>query len=423
MTAPPTTETDQGKDIVPAEPEVTGTSAKRAAKSAMAGDRAIQAAKDAVAAQLDPNAPLAEPEPTPEPEPKAAAPEPEPEDKPLVELSPVDAEPTPEPEPEPEPEPAEPAPEVRTIPIDPNHPIAGSGVKQLFAHSEQEERVIRGLLSGTYTRKKELLRQAEEIDRLQEHITRNESKQAVQQKWQATPEYQKVLEEYKEIEETVGKDPANAFYAGKLAEQKAAADAEFKVRWEAHQSKQQEEAGIAWAEDAFERTQTMPPGIRGIPNFQQIFGMALKSFNSEIAMGQISVEQGDEEAMHREFTNFFGSRLVRLPEVQEAYKKMRADEADKDGSKTVADTKAATDQREAAIRRQAVEDYKQEAAKKRKDQPLHPLGKVPGVNRGTLPSVSSDAEQQEEIATLSPHDLKRRLKAEARKDSRRHVPQ
>ena len=311
-----------------------------------------------------------------------------------------------------------------------NHPIGGSGEKFLIAADPQQERLIRGLLNGTYTRRQDveakdvvIAERDATIAEYEQKDARREANTTATQKWQGTPEYKASLERYNEIKETVGEEAATQYWKGVEAGFAEIAQKEYDERMKViearnteRQNKAVDAAGMAWGEEAFNRASVrVPEYIRNLPNYNDWFGEALHSFDSELTLGHFP-KVTDPEGAHQHFYSFLGARLAREPAVTKA---LRANTAAKDREGKTAATKAAEQERQRQKdRADAVKKHKQEAAKKRKETPPHPLGNLSGVDR-VSPLESTDGDKKE-AAHETAHQLRRRMKAGAREDGRRH---
>jgi hypothetical protein len=348
-------------------------------------------------------------------EPAAPAPEGEPAVAP-------EGEPAAEPEGEPAAEPtaAPPTPGPIKVLVDRDHPIRGMGIEYLEAGSPQQERALRALLNGTYTRRAEVAERDTQIQELQERIIEYESGQAAMQRWEQSPEYRAASERYHrlkdlEAEGHVPEGTADDFWRGARLGAEAVAQEEYNTRYEQMLAENRARAGAQFADDAWGYAQRLPQHITSLPGFGQLFNEALYSFNAELELGHYQhLRPGDVDSLHQEFTRFFGSRLARDSAAMAAHRQYQ----DAQNQRRIA-AKAATDQRTRdAEKTAAVDQFKQQVADKRQQMPPHPLGQVASAARDRVPTETQPAPP--EPGQLSPHEYKKQLRRGAREDARRH---
>ena len=323
-------------------------------------------------------------------------------------------------------------PEPIRVEIPEDHPLrTDQGASFLTAASPQEERQIRALLNATFTRRKDvdakdtvIAERDALIAEYEQKDARREAHSTATQKWQGTPEYKASIERYNEIKETVGEEAATQYWKGVEAGFTELAQKEYDERMKVietrnaeKQTQAAEAAGMAWAEEAYSRASVrVPEYIRNLPNYNAWFNEAIHSFDSELQLDHYPhLKDGDLEGAHQEFYRFLGARLAREQAVTKA---LRANTAAKEQEGKTAATKAAEQERQRQKdRADAVTEHKQEAAKKRKETPLHPLGNLSSVDR-VSPLESTDGGEPE-AADLSPHELRRQMRQGAVETGRR----
>lgn len=314
------------------------------------------------------------------------------------------------------------------IPIDANHPVREMGEEALTASNAKQERVIRALLNS-YTRRRDVAAVEEKLAKieaknveLQQKVVRRESTDTALEKFENTPEYEQAKTTFlqmKELEqnEELPKGAASEYWEGFKARLTPLAQAEYDQRMSAVQEQKGREAQEAWQGEAWENASQMPAGIPNIPNFRTLFDQAVQSFDAELELGHYpEIKTSDD--MHKEFTKFFGSMIVRDPAVREAF---RRHENRQKEDQAAATTKAAADDREReAIGRAAVEKHLKDAADKRREGPPHPLG---NLHAASSDSLSAAPAGDDDLSKLTPHEAKKRAKSGARQDARRHFGQ
>lgn len=311
---------------------------------------------------------------------------------------------------------AEKAPSPFRVEVDADHPVTGMGEAVIDTASEGQARVVRALLNGTYNRRQEVANLEGELAKAEETIARMESATAAQSKWQGTPEYQKAVEEFHNIKESVGDDAASRYWKGQMATLEEMESAEYKTRMASAMVARNKRSGDAWKAQAFQNTQVLPQHIRELPQFKGYFTSALESFDAELKLGH-HPDVKNTEQMHTAFRTFFGQRLARQPDVIAL---MRATAAGKHkaAAAKVVDAETAKKATEAAAAA-AVQEFKEEVATKRIDTPPNPLGAI-GPGNAPGPEVAPAAPTPEADVPQSAHDIKRANKLAARGDAARH---
>lgn len=320
-----------------------------------------------------------------------------------------DAEKPPEKPPEP--------PELVKVDIQADHPIRTSmGVDPFFeVATENQARSLRGLLNGTYARLKEVADLTAERDKFQDENARLQADKAAEAKWKSDPRAAAIDTQYAEILESHGQEAADQYRRGADVERDKLADEEYAGRMKVVQEQRATQAGEAWAVDSWHRaTERIPDFVRNIPTYNELFGKAIKSFDKELELDQVEdpgtgakLKVGDQEGMHRAFSNFFANRLSGQKPVIDAYRQHNA-ESDK---KTAAAKAVEQNRQRQEDRAEGVKSFKQEAAKKREDAPPHPLGAVQSVDRGTL---ETDGDEAKANVTTNVHELRKQKRLSAR---------
>jgi hypothetical protein len=335
------------------------------------------------------------------------------------------AEPEATPEPEARAEPEEKS-EAQTIQIDipKEHPVSSMGVPALKADTPQEERVIRALINGTYVRRQELKTAQDENQTLtgqlaaeREKRVMYEAAKAVEEKWRGTPEYAAAAERYDQIKDQVSQEAADDYWKGVLNNLSQMTDAEYKERMTVIHSEDQERESQKFIREAHNRAMGLAPHITNLPEFNKWFENAIRSFDSEMELGHFPQVTNRAE-MHDAFMRFFQNRLVGEPAVQAAVREAKATKTTEPSAADEAAKAAAEREREEAIAKKAVEDYKKGVADNRREKPPHPLGNLASASRDR---VSQGSEAGETPEPQNVHQLRKAAKQRARERARHHL--
>lgn len=302
-----------------------------------------------------------------------------------------------------------------------DHPLRAQGIDAITASTPQEERAIRAMLNGTYTRRQEVESLRAEIARLREEQMRREASDTASQKWKQTPEYQQAVEQYQSILETVGQDAASRYWAGMEESFKQLADAEYIQRQQAYEAQQAEQAVAHWRQEAWANAGRLPEQIRSLPEFSRYFDEAFALFDAGLARGLYADAQSPEQ-LHQEFARVFAAHLMLQPSVKAANAAIAEQERRRSAeAKARADAEAAAAKRAEEERKriadEAVEQYRRSLAEKRQATPPNPLAQVHNAVRTDRTSISSEPEQPD-LSNLTPQQMKRTLREQTREEAR-----
>jgi len=405
--APPTGEpgpgaTPPGQPERPTEPQ--GLQSKRDARHFMA--ERVRAAAEKVA-EPKPG------EPTPasgEPKPGEAKPGESIEPKP-GEAKPAEAKPGEAAGEQPEAKPAEAAVKVE---IAADHPIANGKAESITVASENEARLLRGLINATGVRVREaqqLRTRAQDAEHrvvdAEQRLARLQATVDAKTTWEGTPEHKKAREVADAIAAEHGQEAADRYLAGERAKLEEQIDVAYKAREGEINAEAEQRNADAWAREAYQRLETLPRVILDQPKFTDWYRQALASFNSELKLGHVQDEVGqpvrDIEGLHKAFRLFFEGYVVRRPEVLKAHREMK--ERQEREAKEKVGREAAEQQRIVEIKRQAVEEHTRSLQANRQANPPHPLGAIPSAARPPVPNGSGA--ELEDSASLTPGQLKR----------------
>lgn len=209
-------------------------------------------------------------------------------------------------------------------------------------------------------------RQAKEAETLRQQLDQERSERLRVQsgneadgKFRQTPEYRRFTETFQglkqaEADGSVAEGTASQYWKDAVQPAyKAFADGEYQAQTEAVRAQDYDQAGQAWASEAWSRASLLPVQLTGHPQFQRIFEETVSTLNYGLENGH-HPEVTDSETAHGAFRRMLASRLMALPEVsqavqgvekarQQAVEKARADAAAK--AATAKATREAEDQR------------------------------------------------------------------------------
>jgi hypothetical protein len=161
-----------------------------------------------------------------------------------------------------------------------------------------------------------------------------------------------------------------------------------------------------WIADAWQQAQALPPQVKGLPEFQQIFEQALTAFDFEVAQGYHPTVKDDDTA-HEAFRKFFRTRLISHPSIAHAHRSMKDSETERtrlEAEKAERDRKL----REQA-ERDGAEKLRRQMAEKRQNTPPNPMGKVAHQDSGVSPSTLGEPDANASISNMSPIRAERYL--------------
>ncbi len=304
-------------------------------------------------------------------------------------------------------------PKTRRIELPPDHPLRDMGADAITASSDQDERAIRALVNGTYTRVKEneqlqaRLRDAEtKHNELVDRLVRVDAEAAAEVKFKQTPEYGQAVAEYREMVqlEQAGQLPQGRSQkyweatVGQLFNQFR--QQEVGARMETLSQERGEQAGQAWVGDAVSRIGVRyPEEVRAINGFDGLVQRTLTQFNSALETGTLEdregnpviVPQGDPEALHKAYENFFQQRLEMNAGFQGLVRNWHAAQTQAERSKQTEAQRLQAEQQRKAAEQAAIDKFKQDAATRRTATPPNPMA---GIQHGARAPVPSNADSQ-----------------------------
>lgn len=382
--APSGTTSEPGSGTAPASPPTPAAEPKQPASA----DQARRQARDAIASRVREREQATQETPKEGETPAGEKPTETPASEQPTGDQPTGAQPAGEPGEQPDETPA--AAVKVDIPAD--HPIANGKAGSITVASEEEARVVRGLVNSTGVRVREnetLRRRAQEAEReamqVKQKLARLETSIDVRTEWEGTPEYAQVRDRYNAIKEEHGQAEADAYLRGKTAEIEKRATEKYRSREQELQAEVDARESETFARDAYMGLESLPSIIREQQNFSNWFQSALRSFEAQLAAGDVVDEMGQPirpsdpdkvPKLHKAFRSHFEAYIVSRPEVRKAY----ADAKQRQQAQEKAAAEKATAEEE-RINKIVDERVKEALRSQGRVAPPHPLGQIPSAAR------------------------------------------
>ena len=256
-----------------------------------------------------------------------------------------------------------------------------------------------------------------------------ESQSVARERWEGTPEYTAKVTRFHQIGESItdaggsaeeASEAQSNYWKGASSELDTIAATEYKSRIEKMESVRVERDGQVWRDEALRGTQTLPPAIRQLPEFQKWFSSAVESFNAELVMGHHpDIKVGDTDLMHSTFKTIFGQRLVREPSVKAVFAEIRAAKNKAAAEASVGAEQAKRDKVAAAAT--AVQDFKEGVSNSREVAPPNPLGALGPGSAGAVVAGEPPPDAGPDTDSMLPHELKKFMRKGARGDASRRL--
>lgn len=294
-----------------------------------------------------------------------------------------------------------------------DHTITEMGMESVNVVDKESEQVVRALLNGTYKRRKEVEEIQAELLETKKQLVRLESSESAMKKLKSTDTYRQAVEEYNRIKERVGDQEASEFWRLKQHDFKQAVDQEFEQEWGKVEQQQVDRAAEQWVNEAWTNASRLPQEVRALPEFPKTFDAAVVAFNAEVEAGVHDDLKTGQDA-HRRFAEFFVQRLMGNPNMRQAYQRAARQKKQGKQEPTGQGESGLTKEQ---IEQQAIERFKKEQAKKRDQNPPHPMGKVgsAGVGRETTGETDEDSDVS---GASNPLTAKKRARSNARARAR-----
>lgn len=312
----------------------------------------------------------------------------------------------------------------RRVVIAEDHPIREMGLDAFTVSSEIEEQAVQALLNGTYNRRKEVEAATERANtletrnrELEQKLIEMESTQTATEKWKQTPEYRAAVEKYQQIREEIGPEAATTYWKGVQDSLQKMVDEEKGERTAAIEARELDEAAKQWKSEAWTRIETkLPEHIRKIPEFGRWVEEEISFLNDRLEAGRLPNVTNAEEA-HAELGRLLSIRLSREPAVKAVYSKIKEEER----QSKAAEAQKSEEQRQAAAKdsEKAVDDFKKKTADKRKETPPNPIAGMKGADVHGASGSGDEGESGPDVDSMSPTQLRKHYKKQARQDARR----
>jgi hypothetical protein len=283
----------------------------------------------------------------------------------------------------------------RRVEISADHPLRGMGLDAFDALNETQERAIRALLNGTYTRPQEVATLREQMQAQQTEVMRLKAQLAVREQWNTQVVDDGTMAEYEAIK-AVNPAAAERYLRGAQAELQTKADEEFaKLDGEAKALQQQEaeregaELGQRIASDAYAHVRTkFPVEIVVLPHFEQMFVQAQRRVGMDVAEVEAQGHTVDPAKVSAAIVDEFKNTLLQNPQARAIIEAKRSEKA--------AQQSAAERERIAAEERTAAEAAARATAEGVERQLLaasrpanNPVGNPGAVRAGVTPQTTT----------------------------------
>jgi len=297
----------------------------------------------------------------------------------------------------------------QTVRVDLPDALKEQGRTHLTVPAEEQE-LARALANG-YVRRAQLDELRQQLNDERTKRLQLESGLSAQDKIRQTPEYQAKVEKYTKLKdlEEAGELPdgtASEYWRTSQEDLRKLANEEFQQRMQQVEQADVAEAAKVWIADAWQRTQALPPQVRELPHFNEIFNRTVAAFDFEVSQGY-HPEIKDDDTAHEAFRKFFGARLLAEPGVRQAFDAIRQREAERNSANT---NQAERDRklREQA-EREGAEKLRRQMAETRQNTPPNPMGKVAHQDSGVSPSTLGEPDANASISNMSPIRAERYL--------------
>lgn len=260
----------------------------------------------------------------------------------------------------------------------------------------------------------ETRRQLEEANaKLQRRVIEADARQAAEERWRQTPEYQAHVKRYQEILDTHGEEAARVYWDGVQPQLQKLIEEEVRQRVASvEQEVAQEYAARFLAEARQKAVEQLPREIAMHPRFQEVFDRARYLYGADITRRE---ERGERVLPdHSEFAQFLKTEILKDRELQSVIRAtMRPPMPAPTHAPVATSTPAAPPQPVPqqhqpqqtidieAIKREAIEEFKRQQAEKREQVPPHPMGAVVGAS-ANRPAGTMVAEEQPDLAKMNP---------------------
>ena len=300
---------------------------------------------------------------------------------------------------------------TRRIDIPNDHPLRGMGLDAFDALNEQQERGLRALLNGTYTRTQEVAAMREQMARLQDEHLRLQAQLATRDTWNTQVVDDGTLAQYEALK-SVDESVANAFLRGKQAELEEKANEKYAELAAA----EQEKALTQYASEAEQRIRTdavrhisatWPKEVTGLPFIGEIFTMAEAKAEAALSfLAQNNRLPDDlterEEVAKRVLVQEMGAAVTADPRTRAVLGQITQ-------QRTQAQQEAERQRIEAEAQRTAearAAEAEQQRFLEAAQRPVNPMGQIPSQVRT---GQQTNGEQKDELAGLTGLSLRKAI--------------
>lgn len=254
---------------------------------------------------------------------------------------------------------------------------------------------------------------------LVERLLRSDAHFAAETRFKQSPEYQAAAGEYQRLAELeqdgqLPEGTARKYWDATVAREfERFQQEEFATRWQGVEDEYAQRVAYDWVADTKARLLSYPEEIRALAGYETWIDEAIRMFDRELEAGNFAdIPEGDPEALHQAFEQYFQQRLVLRPEFQalarrwaDAKERQTAEAAARQAAEAAA--RAEREKAEAATR--AVQGFKREIIEGRRAVPPHPLGTLP--HGAQLPP--GQAGEETPLAARSQFELQRKAEQRA----------
>lgn len=299
----------------------------------------------------------------------------------------------------------------RRIELPASHPLRETGRDSITVRDEAEERVVRGLLNGTYTRPQEVAAMREQMARLQDEHLRLQAQLAARDTWSTLVVDEGVQANFDALS-SVSQEVADTYMLGVKAKLKQQEDEKYTELSAA----EQEKALTQYASEAEQRIRTdavrhisatWPKEVIGLPFIGEIFTMAEAKAEAALSfLAQNNRLPDDlterEEVAKRVLVQEMGAAVTADPRTRAVLGQITQ-------QRTQAQQEAERQRIEAEAQRTAearAAEAEQQRFLEAAQRPVNPMGQIPSQVRT---GQQTNGEQKDELAGLTGLSLRKAI--------------
>ena len=290
------------------------------------------------------------------------------------------------------------------------HPVLeGLGLKGgIKVQDEASARAVRALANGTYKRVAEVQELETENRQLKEQLVQRNSREKAQEKWKKSPDYQQAVDRYTRIKEEEGAEQASAYWKLIQRQFEDVVRQEYQAESSEMEAQEENKAAERWVGEAYERTTRIPQEIRQLPEFSDLFTATVQSLNAELEAGHHPEVRSAADA-HKLFAQLLRLRLTGHPRVKQVLQQLDA----RDKAKSPAPESQPTTPLNAQPPVDPVEQFKRDAADRRRAAPPNPMGQLTRSAVTGEPVATEDGGEVD-FANVTPYEARRLQRQKAR---------